>query len=51
METFVKNCLVEMTFKQFKPLPVVMDMVPRLLMQFRRSLQIKKNIANAPRVL
>ena len=26
METFVKNCLVEMTFKQFKPLPVVMNM-------------------------
>ena len=29
----------------------VMTMVPRLLRQFRKLLQIKKSIANAPRVL
>ena len=35
----------------FYPLSVVMTMVPRLLRQLRRSLQIKKSITNAPCLL
>ena len=45
------NCLVKMTLRLFQPVSVVMTMVPKLLRQFRRSLQIKKSITNAPRVL
>ena len=48
--TFVSNCFVKMTSRLFQPLSAVMTMVPRLLRHFRRSLQIRKSIANAPRV-
>ena len=44
----VKNILVKMTLKLFQPLSVVMTMVPTLLRQLRRWLQIKKIITNAP---
>ena len=40
-----------MTLRLFWPLSFVMTMVPRLLRQFRRSLQIKRFIANTPCVL
>ena len=40
-----------MTLRLLQPLSVVMAMVPRLLWQFRRWLQIKKSIANPPRNL
>ena len=49
MVAFVRNCLVKMTLRQFEPLFVVMNMVPALLKQFKRLLQIKRIIANAPR--
>ena len=49
--TFVSNCFVKMTSRLFQPLSAVMTMVPRLLRHFRRSLQIRKSIANAPRVI
>ena len=42
--------LVAMTLRPLKPFPV-MNMVPVLLRQFRRLLQVKKIITNAPRVL
>ena len=48
---FVGNCSVKMTLRLFLPLSVVMTMVSTLLRQFRRSLQIKKIITNALRVL
>ena len=51
MVTFVRNCLVKITLRLFQPLSVAMTMVPRHLRQFRRLLQIKKSITNAPRVL
>ena len=47
----VRNYLVKVTLRLFKPISVVMNMVPMLLRQFRRLLQIKKIITNAPRVL
>ena len=47
----VNNFLVKMTLRLFYPLSVVAAMVPTLLRQLRRSLQIKKIITNAPRVL
>ena len=47
MVTFGRNCSVKKTLRLFQPLFVVMIMVPKLLRQFRRSLQIKKSIANA----
>ena len=49
--TFMRNCIVKMTLRLFEPLSVVMTMVPKLLRQFGRSLQIKKCIANAPRMI
>ena len=48
---FVRNYSVKMTLELFYPLPVVMTMVPMLLRWFRRLLQIKKSITNAPYVL
>ena len=51
MATLVTNCSVKMTLRLFWPLSLVMTMVPRLLRQFRRSLQIKRFIANTPCVL
>ena len=48
---FVRNCLVKVTLRLFQPFSDFMAMVPMLLRQFSRSLQIKKSIANAPRVL
>ena len=40
--TFMRNCLVKITLRLFYPLSVVMTMLPRLLKQFRRLLQIKR---------
>ena len=51
MATFARNCSVNITFRLFQPLSIVMLMAPRLLRKFRRSLPIKKSIANAPCVL
>ena len=51
MATLVTNYSVKMTLRLFWPLSFVMTMVPRLLRQFRRSLQIKRFIANTPCVL
>ena len=48
---FVRNGLVKITLMLFKPLSVVMTMMPTLLRQFRKSLQIKKCVRNASRVL
>ena len=48
---FSEELLSENDFEMFSPLSVVMTMVSRLLRQFRRSLQIKKCITNAPCVL
>ena len=48
MVAFVRNYLVKMTLRLFQPLSVVLTMVPTLPRQFRRSLQIKKSITNAP---
>ena len=44
MVAFVRNGLVKMILRLFQPLSVVMTMVPMLLRQFRRNLQIKKSI-------
>ena len=49
--TFVWDSFVKMTLRLFQPFSVVITMVPRVLRQFKRSLQIKKSIANAPCVL
>ena len=51
MVTFVRNCLVKMSLRLFKSVYVIMTMVPKLLRQFRRLLQIKKSITNATCVL
>ena len=51
MVTSVRNCLVKMVLRLFQALSVVMTIVPTLLRQFRRSLQIKKIIRDAHRVL
>ena len=48
---FVRNWSVKMTLRLFQPLSFVMTVMPTLLRQFRRSLQIKKIITNALRVL
>ena len=48
---FCKELLSENTLRLFYSLSVVMTMVPTLLRQFRRALQIKKSITNAPGVL
>ena len=48
---FWEELLSENELRLFQPLSVVMTIVPRLLRQFRRLLQIKKGIANASRVL
>ena len=46
----IKNFLVEMIFRLFKSLSVVTIMVPTLLRQLRKSLQIKKIITSVPYV-
>ena len=51
MLPFLRNCIVKMTLRLFQLFSVVKTMVPTLLREFRRSLQIKKIIRNAPRVL
>ena len=51
MVTFARKSSVKMTLRLFQPLSVVMNIVPTLLRQFRRSLQIKKIITNASRML
>ena len=47
----MKNFLVEINFRLFKSLSVVTTMVPTLLGQLRKSLQIKKIITSVPCVL
>ena len=51
MVASMKNCLVNITLRLFYQFFVVMTMVPALLKQFRRSLEIKKITTNAPGVL
>ena len=51
MATFARNCSVKMTLRLFQSLSLVTTMVPRFLRNFKRSLQIKKSITNAPCVL
>ena len=51
MVTFLRKGLVKMTLRLIQPLSVLMTMTRRLLRQFRRSLQIKKIVPNARRVL
>ena len=51
MVAFVRNSSMKMTLILFQPISVVMIMVPMLLRQFRRLLQIRKIITNAPCVL
>ena len=46
MNMSVRIFLVKMTLRLLQPLSVVMTMVPTLLRQLRRSLQIKKIITN-----
>ena len=46
MVAFVRNCSVKMTLRLFY-FSVIMTMVPTLLRQFSRSLQIKEIITNA----
>ena len=48
---FVMNYLVKITLRLFYPLSLVMTRVPTLLKPFRRSMQIKNIITNAPCVL
>ena len=48
---FFEEQLNEMTVRLFYPLSVVRTMVATPLRQFRSSLQIKKRITNAPRML
>ena len=48
----MKNSLVKMRLSLFSlPFSVVMTMVPMILSQFRRLLQIKKSTTCAPHVL
>ena len=51
LATFVRDCSVKMTLRLFQSLSVVVTIVPTLLRQFRRSLQIKTIITNAPNVI
>ena len=46
---FCEELLSKNDFEAVLATSVIMTMVPRILRQFRRSLQIKKSIANAPR--
>ena len=48
---FSEGLLSENNFEAVLTISVVMTMVPTLSREFRRSLQIKKIITNAPRVL
>ena len=48
---FSEELLSENNFEAVLTISVVMTMVPTLSREFRRSLQIKKIITNAPRVL
>ena len=48
---FSEELLSENNFEAVLTISVVMAMVPTLSREFRRSLQIKKIITNAPRVL
>ena len=51
MVALVRNCSVKMKWRLFQPLSVVMTMVPTLLRQLRRLLQMKKIITNVLCVL
>ena len=51
MVTFVRNCSLKITLRLFQRLSVVMTLVTWFPRQFRRSLQIKKSVPNAPRLL
>ena len=48
---FSEELLSENNFEAVLTISVVMAMVPTLSREFRRSLQIKRIITNAPRVL
>ena len=51
MAAFSEEFLIENDFEVVLSTSVVMTMVPTLLRQLRRSLQIKRIISNAPYVL
>ena len=51
MVAFMRNCLVKINLRLFLLLSIFMTMVPPLLRQFKKLLQIKKFIKNAACVL
>ena len=51
MAAFSEERLSQLTLRLFMPLSVAMAMIPKVLRKFRRLLQIKKIIKNAPYML